>query len=244
MKRVVPSALPPCICRRGFATHASTPIAPSIPQTYVEKVVQKHAVNLAANKKVRAGDFCTIRPAHVMTHDNTGPVISKFKSIGAKRIKDPRQAVFTLDHDIQNKEAKNLAKYAKIEAWANEQGVDFYPAGRGIGHQVMLEEGYAFPHTLVVASDSHSNMYGGVGCVGTPVVRTDAASLWATEQTWWQVPQIVKVDLQGRLQPGVTGKDVIVALCGNFNKDEVLNCAIEFTGEGAASLSIDERLAM
>jgi homoaconitate hydratase len=168
----------------------------------------------------------------------------RFKSIGAKQIKNPRQAVFTLDHDIQNKDPKNLAKYARIEEFANQQGVDFYPAGRGIGHQIMLEEGYAFPHTLVVASDSHSNMYGGVGCVGTPVVRTDAASIWATGRTWWQVPQIVKVELKGRLAPGVTGKDVIVALCGNFNKDEVLNCAIEFAGDGLRHLSVDERLAM
>jgi len=241
--------LPGCICglpKRSFATHASTPVSPFNPQaqTLIEKIVNKHAVDLPRNQKVRAGDFVTIRPAHVMTHDNSGPVISKFKSIGAKKIKDARQAVFTLDHDIQNKDAKNLAKYARIEAFAHEQQVDFYPAGRGIGHQIMLEEGYAFPNTLVVASDSHSNMYGGVGCVGTPVVRTDAASIWATDRTWWQVPKIVKVELQGRLSPGVTGKDVIVALCGNFNKDEVLNCAIEFAGEGAASLSVDERLAI
>lgn len=107
-----------------------------------------------------------------------------------------------------------------------------------------MEEGYAYPHTLTVASDSHSNMYGGVGCVGTPIVRTDAAALWATGKTWWQIPRMVKVELRGKLAPGVTGKDVIVALCGSFNKDEVLNTAIEFTGEGVASLSVDERLTI
>ena len=115
-----------------------------------------------------------------------------------------------------------------IEEFARTHGVDFYPAGRGIGHQILVEEGYAFPHTLTVASDSHSNMYGGVGCVGTPIVRTDAAALWATGKTWWQVPRMIKVELKGRLAPGVTGKDVIVALCGSFNRDEVLNAALEF----------------
>ncbi|MCO5583783.1 hypothetical protein L7F22_037697 [Adiantum nelumboides] len=118
------------------------------------------------------------------------------------------------------------------------------PRGRGIGHQVMVEEGYAFPQTLAVASDSHSNMYGGVGCVGTPVVRTDAAAIWATGQTWWQIPEVVKVELSGQLPPGVTGKDVIVALCGYFNEDQVLNAAIEFTGSGLSALTIDERLAI
>lgn len=203
-----------------------------------------------------------IRPEHVMTHDNTGPVISKyvclssplrsgtdhvdarFKSIGATKIKDPKQLVFTLDHDVQNKSEKNLAKYLAIESFARQHGVDFFPAGRGIGHQILVEEGYAFPYTLTVASDSHSNMYGAVGCVGTPIVRTDAAALWATGKTWWQVPRMVEVELRGKLAPGVTGKDVIVALCGSFNNDEVLNAAIEFTGEGVASLSVDERLTI
>lgn len=152
--------------------------------------------------------------------------------------------MFTLDHDVQNKSSKNLAKYANIEAFARTHGIDFYPSGRGIGHQVLVEEGYAFPHTLTVASDSHSNMYGGVGCVGTPIVRTDAAALWATGKTWWQVPRMVKVELRGHLAHGVTGKDVIVALCGSFNQDQVLNAAIEFTGDGVAHLSIDERLTI
>lgn len=150
-----------------------------------------------------------------------------------------------MDHDVQNKTEKNLVKYANIEAWGKEQGVDFYPAGRGIGHQVMIEEGYAFPNTLTVASDSHSNMYGGIGALGTPIVRTDAAAIWATGRTWWQIPPVVKVELQGKLPAGVTGKDVIITLCGLFNKDQVLNTAIEFHGEEALKgLSVEDRLAI
>lgn len=137
-----------------------------------------------------------------------------------------------------------MSKYATIEAFARKHGIDFFPAGRGIGHQILVEEGYAFPYTLTVASDSHSNMYGGIGGVGTPIVRTDAAALWATGQTWWQVPRMVNVEFKGRLAPGVTGKDVIVALCGSFNQDEVLNAAIEFTGEGVSCLSVDDRLTI
>ncbi|KAH9029871.1 hypothetical protein EDB85DRAFT_1866930 [Lactarius pseudohatsudake] len=241
--RVSTTRLPPWVAlsRRRFATVADQR---QVPQTAIEKIVQKHTVGLPVGKVVKAGDYVMIRPEHIMTHDNTGPVISKFKSIGAAQIKSPRQAVFTLDHDVQNKSPKNLAKYANIEAFARTQGVDFYPAGRGIGHQVLVEEGYAFPYTLTVASDSHSNMYGGVGCVGTPIVRTDAAAIWATGKTWWQVPRMVKVELRGRLHAGVTGKDVIVALCGAFNKDEVLNAAIEFTGDGVAGLPIDDRLTI
>ena len=213
-------------------------------QTLIEKIVQKHAVGLEPGHVVKTGDFISIQPAHVMTHDNTGAVMGKFKAIGASKMANPRQPVFTLDHNVQDKSETNLKKYAGIEAFGKEMGVDFYPAGRGIGHQIMCEEGYAWPGTMVVASDSHSNMYGGLGCLGTPVVRTDAAALWATARTWWQVPPITKVELTGNLQKGVTGKDVIITLCGLFNNDEVLNHVLEFIGNGIVDLSIDERLTI
>jgi len=213
-------------------------------QNLVEKIAQRYAVGLEAGHEVRAGDFLSIRPAHVMTHDNTGAVIPKFRSIGATKAADPRQPVYALDHNVQDTGEKNLAKYANIEAFAAELGVDFYPAGRGIGHQIMCEEGYAWPGTMVVASDSHSNMYGGLGCLGTPIVRTDAAALWATGRTWWQVPPVARVTLTGKPAPGVTGKDVIMALTGRFNRDELLNHAVEFAGDGVASLTIDQRLSV
>lgn len=211
-------------------------------QNLTEQIVQKYAVGQTGT--VRSGNYVSIRPQHVMSHDNSWPVATKFMGIGASKIKDNRQVVMTLDHDVQNKSDKNLEKYAKIEAFAKKHGVDFYPAGRGIGHQIMVEEGYAWPGTMTVASDSHSNMYGGVGCLGTPVVRTDAAAIWATGKTWWQVPPVAKVELNGTLPQGVTGKDVIVALCGLFNNDEVLNHAIEFVGDGVRALQVDDRLAI
>lgn len=221
-----------------MTTHAPQPL------TMVEKIATRYAVGLAPGHVVRQGDFITIRPKHVMTHDNTGAVMPKFKQLGAKKVHDPRQPVFAIDHDIQNTTPENLGKYAKIEAFANEHGVDFYPAGTGISHQVMVEQGYVVPGAMVVGSDSHSNLYGAMAALGTPVVRTDAASIWATGVTWWQVPPVARVTLKGRLQPGVVGKDVIIALCGAFNKDEVLNHAVEFAGDGLASLSMDQRMSI
>src|ERR1700736_4621863 len=189
--------------------------------TLVEKIAARHADGLAVGTVVRAGDFISIRPRHVMTHDNTGAVIPKFKQIGATAIADPGQPVFAIDH-----------------------GIDFYPPGTGISHQVMVEQGYVVPGALVVASDSHSNLYGAAAALGTPVVRTDAASIWATGVTWWQVPKVAKAVLKGNLSAGVTGKDVIIALCGLFNKDEVLNHAVEFMGDGVAHLSMGARMTI
>ena len=214
-----------------------------MPQTIVEKIAQAHLAE-GPNRPLRTGDFLSIRPHHVMTHDNTSAVMSKFKGIGAKKIHDPKQLVFALDHDIQNKDEANQKKYRAIEAFAKEHGVDFYPAGSGIGHQIMVERGYVVPGSFVVASDSHSNMYGALGAIGTPIVRTDAAAVWATGEFWWQIPRSVEVVLEGKLPDGATGKDIIITLCGLYNQDEVLNAAVEFSGPGAAGLSMGARLSI
>ncbi|KAJ1562412.1 mitochondrial Homoaconitase, partial [Nowakowskiella sp. JEL0078] len=228
------------VIRRTLAT-----VAGDRPQNLIEKIVQRYAVDLPhPHYKVGQGDFVSIQPEHVMTHDNTAAVLLKFQSIGAGKFFNSRQPVFTLDHNIQDKSEKNLAKYKGISDFAEKHSIDFYPAGRGIGHQIVVEEGYAFPYTLTVASDSHSNMYGGIGSLGTPIVRTDAAAIWATGRTWWQIPQVASVELLNKLNPGVTGKDVIITLCGLFNKDQVLNHAVEFRGNQLDSLSVDERLSI
>lgn len=105
------------------------------PQTLTEKIVQRYSLGLADGKVVKSGDYVTISPFHCMTHDNSWPVALKFMSIGASKIHDPKQIVMTLDHDVQNKSETNLKKYRH------------------------------WPGTMTVASDSHSNMYGGVGCL-------------------------------------------------------------------------------
>jgi homoaconitate hydratase len=213
-------------------------------QTVVEKLAQSHLADAGPGRPVRAGDFVALRPDHVLTHDNTAAVIPKFRAIGATRIADPRQPVFALDHDIQNRSPQNLAKYAAIEAFANEHGITAYPACAGIGHQLMVENLHARPGALVVASDSHANTYGAVGALGTPVVRTDAAAIWATGSFWWQVPRTVRVILHGALEPGVSGKDVALTLCGMYPQGEVLNAALEFCGDGVRSLDMDARLTL
>jgi homoaconitate hydratase len=216
------------------------------PQTLTEKIVQRYAVGLPEGKLVQSGDYISLAPEYCMTHDNSWPIILRYMSIGATQIHRPQQLVMALDHDVQNISESNLKKYRQIEAFAKQHGIHFYPAGRGIGHQIMVEEGYAWPNTLAVASDSHANMYGGVACLSTALVRSDASSIFATGRTWWKIPPIAKMTLTGSLPPGATGKDVIVALCGLLNQDQVLNHAIEFTGsdEAMQSLTIDDRLTI
>lgn len=216
------------------------------PRTVIEKIVARHTVNWNGLEPPRAGDFVTIRPRHVMTHDNSSAVIDKFWAIVGQDAGpfDPLQPVFVMDHDIQNHSSENIAKYAKIRTFAERHGIYYKPPGRGIAHQVMIEDGFVTPGSLVVGSDSHSNMYGALAALGTPVVRTDAAAIWATGISWWVIPQQTSVVLHGQLASGVTGKDVILALCAHFPHGEILNTTIEFSGDGIKSLSIDDRLTI
>lgn len=212
-------------------------------ETVVEKIARAHMVD-GPDRPLRPGDMVVLRPRHVLTHDNTAPVMAKFRTIGADRVADPRQPVVVLDHDIQNRSPENLEKYTRIRTFCRDHGLDFHPAGTGIGHQIMVERGYAQPGRLVVASDSHANMYGAVGALGTPVVRTDAAAVWATGRFWWSIPRTVQVVLEGELRPGVSGKDLILTLCGLYNRGEVLNAAVEFAGPGVASLDMAARMTV
>ena len=113
-------------------------------QTVVEKIAQGHMTE-GPNRPLRAGDVVSLRPRHILTHDNTAAVMGKFESIGAEGVADPKQPVFAMDHDIQNRSETNLAKYAAIEEFASRHGIDFYPPGTGIGHQVMVSMGYVLP---------------------------------------------------------------------------------------------------
>jgi homoaconitate hydratase len=178
-----------------------------------------------------------------MTHDNSSAVLARFRSMSATCVAEPSRCVIVLDHDVQNKAASHLAKYAAIEAFAREQGIEFHAAGTGIGHQVMIEEGHARPGELCVAADSHANMYGAVGALGVAVSRSDAAGIWASGMFWWEVPQSVRVVFEGRLPEGPTGKDVALLLCALYPND-VLGAVVEFCGPGVASIEPDDRLTL
>jgi homoaconitate hydratase len=212
-------------------------------RTFVEAVVEAHACGTPLGRPARPGDIVWLRPKKLMTHDNSSAVLARFLAMGATRVAEPSRCVIVLDHDIQNKTPSNLAKYAAIEAFAREQGIEFHPAGSGIGHQVMIDRGHARPGELCVAADSHANMYGALGALGVAVSRSDAAGIWASGMFWWEVPESVRVVFEGRLRRGATGKDVALLLCALYPND-VLGKVVEFDGPGVATLEWDDRLTI
>jgi homoaconitate hydratase len=206
----------------------------------VEEIVARHTVGWRGARPPKSGDVVWLRPDRLMTHDNTSAVIARFRAMGRARVFDPGRCVVVLDHDVQNRAPKHLETFAAIEAFAREHGMEFHPAGSGIGHQIMIERGHVRPGALVVAADSHANMYGAEGALGVAVTRSDAAAIWASGMFWWEVPPIVRVVLEGRLPDGSTGKDAALVLCALY-PDDVLGAVVAFDGPGAGTLSADDR---
>ena len=211
--------------------------------TVVEKIAGLHR-DQGTGAPERVGSYVDLRPRRILTHDNSHAVIRKFERLGATRIHDPGTPVIALDHDVQNRSERNVATYREIESFAGRHGLRFHPAGTGVGHQVLCDRLHVLPGSLVVASDSHANLYGALGALGTPVVRTDAAGVWATGTFWWRVPETVEVVLGGRLRPGVSAKDLALTLIARWPIDRVDDRAIEFSGDGVASLSVAERMTI
>ena len=213
-------------------------------QTLTEKIFQKHALDIDPDQKIISGDSIWLQPEHILTHDNTSAIIPKFKNFKKHAIFNKHQPVIALDHNIQDTSNSNLLKYSKIKNFCKKNELNFFPAGRGIGHQIMIEEGFAFPGDLSVASDSHANMYGGIGCLGLPVVRTDAAGIWATGKFWFKIPKIINIILLKKPIASVTGKDIILSLISHIDREIVLNKCLEFSGNGIKNLSVDDRLTI
>ena len=121
---------------------------------------------------------------------------------------------------------------------------DFFDIGRGICHQVVGEEALLLPGQLILGADSHTTHHGWMGAFGAGIGRSEAAALWATGKLWLRVPHSVRITLQGNLRPGVTSKDLCLALIGELGADGGLYLSVEFDGPGLRSLSIDSRMVI
>lgn len=192
------------------------------------------------------GDVVTVRCDVVMANDVSGPVAFRaMEKMGATRVFDPARVVMVADHFVPAKDARSAELQARLQRWAEEQGVVFYGQGRGgIEHTLLCEEGWIVPGAVVAGGDSHTCTYGALGALGTGLGSTDIASCLALGSFWQRVPETILVELLGAPAAYVTGKDVILAVLAEIGVGGGTNAVLEFCGPGVDALSIDERLAV
>lgn len=190
-----------------------------------------------------AGTIVFKKPNIVLTHDNTSSIIKTFQKMSGTKVFNPNQLLITLDHNAPPTDAKLANDYNIIRNFAIEQGITkFHAAGDGICHQLMSY--YAKPGMLIVGSDSHSCTAGAFNAMAAGIDRTESAGLWKKGETWFRVPESIKVTLKGRLNNGVYAKDISLWLIGKIGTDGANYMSIEYHGEGVKTLSISARMTI
>ncbi|MGH3134916.1 MAG: 3-isopropylmalate dehydratase large subunit [Gaiellaceae bacterium] len=213
-----------------------------MPHTLAEKILLAHT----EAEDVRPGDVVMVRCDVVMANDISGPVAFRaMEKMGATKVFDPGKVVMVADHFMPAKDARSAELQRRLKEWSDEHGVTFYGQGRGgIEHTLLCEEGWVVPGSVIAAGDSHTCTYGALGAFGTGLGSTDIAACLAFGEFWQAVPDTIRVEFVGEKQLFVTGKDLILAVIGEIGVGGGTNAALEFVGEGAEALSIDERLAV
>jgi len=210
-------------------------------KTLAEKILLAHA----EADDLSPGDFAMVRCDVVMANDLGGPLAARELARMGDRVFDPEKIVLVADHFMPAKDTRSAELQKTLKDWARAQGVTFYDQGRGgIEHTVLVEEGWVVPGSVVVGSDSHTCTYGALGAFGTGMGATDIAGCMAIGTFWQIVPGTISVELAGERHGFVAGKDLILALIAEIGVGGATNMALEFIGDGAALLSIDDRLAV
>jgi 3-isopropylmalate/(R)-2-methylmalate dehydratase large subunit len=189
------------------------------------------------------GSIVFKKPDIVLTHDNTASIEKTFQKMGGTKVKDPDQLLITLDHNAPPTNAKLANDYQRIREMVDEQHIHkFHDAGKGICHQIMSY--YARPKMLIVGSDSHTCTAGAFNAFAAGIDRTETAGLWKQGETWFRVPESIKIILHGKLSEGVYAKDLSLWIIGMIGSSGADYMSIEYHGDGVKSLSVSDRMTI
>lgn len=196
------------------------------------QTLSEQILSHAAGRPVRPGDLIVVEPDVVMSHDSLTPSIIRIlqDEFEIQNVKNPSQLVMTLDHVAPASTVGTANQQNQVRRFAREQGVRLFEIGRGICHQVLVEEKIASPGKIVLGSDSHSTGYGSVGAFGSGMGSTDIALIWATGRTWLRVPETIRVQVEGRFNPGVDAKDLALKICQVLTIAGANYAAVEYHG--------------
>lgn len=211
--------------------------------TMTQKILAAHA----GLKEIEAGQLIEATLDVILGNDITTPVaINEFKKSGFDRVCNKNKIAIVLDHFVPNKDIKAAEQSKACRDFAKQHDIKhFFDVGKmGIEHALLPEQGIVTSGDCVIGADSHTCTYGALGAFSTGVGSTDMAFAMATGKTWFKVPSAIKFELQGSLAKNCSGKDVILSIIGMIGVDGALYKSMEFVGEGAKSLSMDDRFCI
>ncbi|NVO01851.1 MAG: 3-isopropylmalate dehydratase large subunit [Bacteroidetes bacterium] len=201
-------------------------------KTYAEKILG-----------AECGSIVFKKPDIVLSHDNSASINSTFAKMGGDKVFDPNQILIVLDHNAPPTNEKLANDYQKVREIVTKQGIrKFHDVGKGICHQIVSL--YAKPNMIIVGSDSHSCTAGAFNSYAAGIDRTETAGLWKVGETWFRVPESVKITLTGKFNDGVYAKDLALWIIGMIGSDGADYLSIEYHGDGVKTLSIAERMTI
>lgn len=210
-------------------------------RTLAEALIASHTTD-----PVEPGAICRVRVDFAFANDITGaPAIAEFARMGAEKVFDPKRCAVIPDHFTPNKDIASARQVQAARRFAREQGMLFWEVGRaGVEHAFLPEKGLILPGEVILGADSHTCTGGALGAFATGVGSTDLAGAWALGETWFRVPETIRVEVEGTPSPWVGGKDLVLSLIGMIGVEGARYAALEFGGEGIAALPMDDRFTV
>jgi 3-isopropylmalate/(R)-2-methylmalate dehydratase large subunit len=211
--------------------------------TLAEKILQAQT----DEEITRAGQIVNCRLSLVLANDITAPLaIKSFRAMGATKVFDKDKIALVCDHFTPNKDIDSAEQVKVVREFAREMGITHYYEGGNVGveHALLPELGLVGPRDVIIGADSHTCTYGGLGAFATGMGSTDIAGGMALGETWFKVPPTIRVAFEGKLEPFVGAKDLILHLIGQIGVSGALYRALEFCGPVIDALSIEGRMTM
>ena len=209
--------------------------------TIAEKILAAHS----GGAPVGAGEVVVADVDFAMMHDaRAGNAMKMAAKLGGKGLPFAKRTALVMDHYSPPPHIEAANTHKDMRAFAEATGAQLYDVGDGICHQVMPEGGHLTAGDLIVGTDTHSVTYGAFNALGTGVEGTDVAAVMMTGKLWFRVPETIRIELKGRLQPGVWAKDVTLHMLGRLGAEGANYRALEYVGSGVSAMEIDDRMTL
>jgi len=209
-------------------------------QTIAEKILSNNS-----GKQVQAGEIVIANVDLAMAHDSTGPIALKsFEALKAPSVRFPEKVVFVLDHATPSPNERVSRIHSMLRDFSQKNNIRLFEVGEGICHQLLVEKGLVKPGSVIIGCDSHTCTYGAINTFAFGIGSTDMAAFMLTGKLWIKVPRSIKLTYTGKLQNGVSSKDMILKTIGTLSSKGAEYHALEFTGQAIRDLSISERLTI
>ncbi len=211
--------------------------------TMTQKILAAHA----GLDSVIAGQLIEADLDLVLGNDITSPVaIKEMEKMKTNGVFHKDKIALVPDHFVPNKDIKSAEHCKCVREFAYKHDItNYFEVGQmGIEHALLPEKGLTVAGDVIIGADSHTCTYGALGAFSTGVGSTDMAAGMATGKAWFKVPSAIRFQLTGKLSPWVSGKDVILHIIGKIGVDGALYKSMEFTGDGIANLTMDDRFTI